>query len=175
MSMKSTQNHYGTVAICIHWMSALLIIVLLASGIRADGAEDAATKVPFLRVHVALGVTILVLTLVRIGWWWRADKKPASIPMPKLQDRLSRAVHVLFYIVILGMASSGVGMLILSGAGSIIYGGVAENLPNFWDYAPKTPHAIGAKFMIVLLVLHAGAAIYHQFFVKDGLLKRMWF
>ena len=82
---------------------------------------------------------------------------------------------MLFYIVILGMAASGIGMLVLSGAGLIIFGGPAESLPNFWDYAPRTPHGLGAKFMIGLLVLHAGAALYHQFFIKDGLLKRMWF
>ena len=132
-------------------------------------------KVPFLRAHVALGITVLILTLIRIAWWWRVDKKPAVASMPELQSRLSHAVHVLFYIVIPGMGASGVGMLILSGAGTIIYGGAAENLPDFWDYLPRTPHAIDAKLMLGLFVVHAGAAIYHQFFVKDGLMRRMWF
>ncbi len=175
MPVKSTLDRYGRVAVCIHWVSAILIIILFGSGLRADGAENAITKISVLRVHVALGVTILLLTLLRIGWWWRVDTKPAAPPMPGIQHRLSHAVHVLFYIVILGMAASGVGMLVLSGAGSIIYGGAADNLPNFWDYAPRTPHAIGAKIMFGLFVLHAGAALYHQFFIKDGLLKRMWF
>lgn len=175
MPVKSTSDHYGSVATIIHWVSALLILILLGSGIRADGTEDALAKVSILRVHVPLGIAILVLTLIRIGWWWMADNKPTALPMPRWQDRFSRTVHVLFYVVILGMGASGVGMLILSGAGAIIFGGPAESLPNFWDYAPRTPHALGAKFMLGLLVLHAGAALYHHFFIKDGLLKRMWF
>lgn len=175
MSLKSTHDRYGKVAVGIHWLSALAIVALLGSGIRADGATEAAEKIPFLRVHVALGITILVLTLCRIGWWWRADRKPTPLSMPALQGFVSRAVHVLFYIVILGMAASGIGLLVISGAGAIIYGGDASLLPDFWDYPPRTPHGIGAKIMIALFVLHAGAALYHQFVVKDGLLKRMWF
>ena len=64
--------------------------------------EDAAAKAAVLRVHVPLGVTILLLTLARIGWWFFADKKPAPVPMPRWQDRLARTVHVLFYVVISG-------------------------------------------------------------------------
>ena len=175
MTAKSTTNHYGTVAVTLHWLSALLILVLIGSGFRAGGMEEAAAKASILQVHVPLGVTILLLTLARIAWWLFADKKPASVSMPRWQDRASRAIHILFYVVILGMTASGIGMMILSGAGPIIFGGDAATLPDFWDYLPRTPHGIGARAIIALLVLHAGAALYHHFFKKDGLLGRMWF
>lgn len=175
MSSKSTEDHYGTVAVTIHWLSAFTIFALLGSGLQADGAEDPHAKAALLRLHVPLGATILVLTLGRIGWWFFADTKPASIPMPSWQDRASRAVHILFYVAILGMAASGIGMIVLSGAAPIIFGGDAAGLPDFWDYLPRTPHSIGARFVLALLVVHAGAALYHHFFKKDGLLRRMWY
>lgn len=176
MSMKSSNNHYGTVAVTIHWLSALLIFVLIGSGFRAGGMEDAAAaKVAILQVHVPLGVTILLLTLARIIWWIFADTKPGSVPMPRWQDRLSRAVHFLFYVVILGMAASGISMMIFSGAGPIIFGGSSQTLPDFWDFLPRVPHGIGARVMIALLVVHAGAALHHHFLKRDGLLLRMWF
>ena len=175
MTLKSSANRYGTVAVVIHWLSALLILALIGSGFRAGQFEDAATKAAILRVHVPIGITILLLTLLRIGWWAFADNKPAPVPMPNWQDRTSRAIHALFYVVILGMTASGVGMMILSGAGPILFGGSTEPLPDFWDYKPRVPHGIGARVMIALFVSHAGAALYHHFFQRDGLLHRMWF
>ncbi len=174
MAVKSSPTHYGTVAVTIHWLSALFIVMLIGSGFRAAGFEDSVAKAGILQFHVPFGVTILLLTLGRIGWWWFADKKPTSAPMPNWQDRSARAVHFLFYVVILGMTASGIGMMVLSGAGPIIFGGDAALLPDFWDYLPRTPHGIGARALIALFVLHAGAALYHHFFKKDGLLGRMW-
>ncbi|MDE1467932.1 cytochrome b [Aurantiacibacter sp. D1-12] len=175
MPSKSTATHYGNAAVTIHWLTAILIIALIGSGFNAGDAENAAAKAAFLRVHIPLGVTVLVLTVVRILWWFFADKKPDPLPMPVWQDRMARAVHLLFYIVILGMAASGVGMMVLSGAGPIIFGGSESALPDFWDFKPRFPHGIGGRLILALFVFHAGAALYHQFVKRDGLLGRMWF
>ncbi|MCY3768017.1 MAG: cytochrome b/b6 domain-containing protein [Gammaproteobacteria bacterium] len=91
------------------------------------------------------------------------------------QDRASRIVHCLFYVVILGMAASGIGMMVLSGAAPIIFGGSTETLPDFWEFRPRVPHGIGARILILLFVLHAGAALHHHFSRHDGLLARMWY
>jgi len=175
MPLKSSSDKYGSVAVTLHWLSALLILALIVSGFRGSGIEDPAAKAAILRVHVPIGVAILLLTLARIGWWLFADRKPSSVPMANWQNRISRGVHVLFYVVILGMTASGIGMLVLSGAGPIIFGGATNSLPDFWDFLPRIPHGIGARLIIALLVLHAGAALYHQFFKRDGLLRRMWY
>lgn len=175
MTLKSSSDRYGTVAVAIHWLSALLILGLIGSGFRAGGIEDATAKAAILRVHVPVGVAVLLLTLARVGWWLLADSKPVSVPMPSWQDRISRATHLLFYVVILGMAASGIGMMILSGAGPILFGGATEALPDFRDFKPRVPHGIGARVMIALLVAHAGAALYHHFLKRDGVLARMWF
>ncbi len=163
MGIKSTDSRYGKVAVTLHWLTALLIFALLASGFQAGAAPESTAKSAFLRLHVPLGATILLLTLTRIGWWLFADTKPASIQMPSWQDRASRAVHTLFYIVILGMAASGIGMIVLSGAGPIIFGIERSALPDFWDYLPRRPHGLGARLMVALVVFHVGAALYHQF------------
>ena len=176
MSAKSTKTQYGTVAVTIHWLSALLIIVLLGSGFRAAGTVDSAAKAQLLGLHAPVGIVILLLTLARVGWWWFRDQKTEPLAnMAPWQDRAARAVHVLFYVVILGMAASGIGMLALSGAGAILFGGAEGQLPDFWNYKPRTPHGIGARIMIALLIIHTGAALHHHFIRKDGLLRRMWF
>ena len=173
---KSTPNKYGSVAVTIHWLTVLLIVGLLISGNRLDGMTDSAAKAQLLMIHAPVGVLIGLLTVLRIFWWWRFDKKPEPAgTTPAWQERAAQGVHVLFYVVILGMAASGVGMMVLSGAGEIVFGGAPGSLPDFGGYAPRMPHGIGAKVMFALLIVHAGAALYHHFFLKDKLLRRMWY
>ena len=173
---KSTPKKYGAVAVTVHWLTALLIAGLLISGNRMDGMADSAAKAQLLMIHAPVGVLIGLLTLFRIFWWWRFDSKPEPVgTTPAWQERAAQGVHVLFYVVILGMAASGIGMMVLSGAGDIVFGGASGPLPDFGNYAPRAPHGIGARVMIALLVLHAGAALYHHFFLKDGLIGRMWY
>ena len=174
MSLKSTNSSYGPVAVTIHWISAVLIIALLGLGFRASDAADPEAKASILQIHATLGIAILLLTIGRIVWW-RLDRKPAPVGgSPAWQDLSARAVHLLFYIVILGMAASGIGMFVLSGAGPVVFGGEGT-LPDFTHYLPRVPHGLGARAMVVLLVLHAGAALYHHFVKRDATLRRMWF
>jgi len=175
VAFKSSPNHYGTVAVSIHWVTAVLILVLIVSGFRAAGTMDPAAKAAILRVHVPIAIGVLALTILRIVWW-AFDRKPEPVAgSPHWQERTARMVHVLLYVVILGMIASGIGMIALSGAAPIIFGGEGALLPDFWKYPPRVPHGIGAWLLLGLLVLHVGAALYHHFVRRDGLLWRMWF
>jgi cytochrome b561 len=174
--LKSSADRYGAMVVSIHWLSALLIVILIASGFRAANTVDPAAKATILRVHAPIAITVLALTVLRIGWWWGFDRKPNPIAgSPHWQERTAQAVHLLFYVVILGMIASGIGMMALSGAAPMIFGGEGALLPDFWKYPPRLPHGIGARLLLALVVLHAGAALYHQFVRRDRLLRRMWF
>jgi cytochrome b561 len=119
---------------------------------------------------------VLVLTVIRVVWWWGFDRKPNPVAgSPRWQERTAQAVHVLFYVVILGMIASGVGMMVLSGAMPTIFGGEGSLLPDFRRYPPRVAHGIGARVLLALLALHVGSALYHHFGRRDGLLGRMWF
>lgn len=174
MHWKSSMHRYGAVAIAMHWATALALVGLLASGLRAAGMDDQAAKLPLLRIHAAMGVSVLGLTLLRLCWWWLADRKPADpAGTPRWQARAAHVVHGLFYVVILGMGASGVGMIALSGAGGILTGASQVPLPDFHAYPPRVPHGIGGTLLIALILLHVAAALYHQFVRRDRLLTRM--
>ena len=176
MAMMENANRYSRTAVSIHWITAFLIVALLISGNRIEAMEENGPKAQLLMIHAPIGILVGVLTLFRIVWWMRFDTRPEPVETaPMWQERLARGVHVLFYILILGMITSGMGMMVLSGAGEILFGGVDRPLPDFEAFLPRVPHGIGAKVIVGLLVLHAGAAMYHHFGLKDGLLKRMWF
>lgn len=174
--MKSTRTRYGSVAVTIHWLSALLILAMLGSGFTAASQTDSVAKESILTFHVSAGVLVLVLTLLRLLWWWRVDQKPDPVSGdPAWQTRSAKAIHVLFYVVILGMVASGIGIVALSGAAAILFGTTAGPLPEFSQFLPRGPHGLGARLMLALFVMHAGAALYHQFIKKDGLIWRMWY
>ncbi|MCP3367917.1 cytochrome b [Bradyrhizobium cajani] len=174
--LKSRPNRYGAVAVSIHWLSALLIVALLGSGFRAATAVEAAVKAGILRFHIPIAIIVVLLTFVRIVWWWWFDRRPLPVQgSADWQERIAGWVHVAFYVVIFGMVASGIGMMILSGAGPAVFGATGAALPNFTDYPPRAPHGLGAFILVALLVLHAGAALYHQFVRGDGLLRRMWY
>lgn len=174
MRLKSTPERYGTVAIAIHWATALAIFGLLASGFRAADMIDLSAKASLLRIHAVMGVSVLALTLLRLAWWWLADRKPADpAGTPLLQARAARIVHGLFYLVIIVMAASGIGMIALSGAGTVLFGVADVPMPDFTRYPPRVPHGIGANLLVTLILLHVGAALYHQLVLRDRLLARM--
>ncbi len=176
MALKSSPDHYGTMAVSIHWLTVVLIVVLVGSGFRAANTADLAAKAAILRLHVPIAVGVLALTILRIVWWWGFDRKPSPIAgSPHWPESAAQVVHVLFYVVLLGLIASGVGMMALSGAAPIIFGGESALLPDFWKYPPRLPHGIGARLLLAMLALHVGAALYHHFARRDGLLRRIWF
>lgn len=171
MALKSSADRYGNVAIAIHWVSAVALIMLYVAGLMADDAAEAA-RAPILRVHVVLGVTVLALTLLRIVWWIVADKRPQPPPgEPGWRHMAARLTHLALYVVILVMAASGITTLILSGAIPALMAGTA--LPAFEGLAPRMVHGLLANVIVALVVVHTGAALYHQFVVRDRLLARM--
>lgn len=172
MPMKSSISRYGSVSIMFHWLSAVTIFALLVLGFRAAGSEDPGAKAALLRLHVPLGFFVLAITVLRLVWW-TLDRKPRRAEAPRWQALAERAVHSLLYATIALMGTSGIGMIALSGAGPILFGGSSERLPNFSNYAPRVPHALGAFVLLGLVTVHVAAALYHQFVKRDRLLARM--
>lgn len=172
MSLKSTSSHYGSVAIAIHWTSAAAILFTFAAGLTAANIGDPARVAPILLVHITLGASVLLLTLLRILWWILADRHPRpTTGQPAWQPVLASIVHTAIYVVILLMASSGIATIVLSGALPLLLAGAPP--PDLSELAPRLAHGALARLLLALLVLHIVAAFYHQFVRGDRLLGRM--
>lgn len=174
MGWKSDGRRYGAVAMAMHWVSAAAVFGLLASGLIMDDMADQAAKTNILRLHVSIGVAVVLLMLLRIGWWAFADRKPAEpAGQPRWQAAAARLVHRLFYFVVIVLGASGIAMIALSGAGYILFAGAPGPLPDFELLPPRTAHGLAAWTLIALIAAHVGAALYHQFVRGDRLLGRM--
>ncbi|HID67476.1 MAG TPA: cytochrome b [Roseibacterium sp.] len=174
MATKSSDAGYGSIAILIHWVSAILILVLIGSGFRSGFSDDTAAKLAILKVHIPVAILVLLLTIARLIWWWKADKKPAPLgTSPAWQEGIATWIHRALYLLVFVLLGSGISLSIISDVPDAVFGTAA--LPELQDYAPRQVHGIAARVMAGLVALHGLAALYHHFGKRDRTLRRMWF
>ncbi|MFN3517252.1 MAG: cytochrome b [Novosphingobium sp.] len=179
MSDTSAAARYSRGAIALHWIMAALIVL---NFVLAEIAEDAskAERSILMGNHKAIGITILLLTLVRIGWRLAHPAPPPLATVKAWDAALSKVVHGLFYVLMLAIPLAGWAASSAWGNGAPInmFGILAmpalpvehgkEAAGLFGDI-----HETAAKLMFVLFLLHVGAALKHQFIDKDGTVRRM--
>jgi cytochrome b561 len=171
-------TRYHPALVTLHWLLALLIVVMLCVGwlVLDDMSNTDPAKLNILELHMAVGMTILLLILIRALTRWRTQKPENAQTGYPLLDRLGRIVHYSFYVVVIVMALSGLSTAIVTGLNRSVFQRDGEPLPaNFDDYPTFNVHSFFATVLAILIVLHIAAALYHQFIRKDRLLSRMWF
>jgi len=98
---------------------------------------------------------------------------PADVGSPIL-NLLAKTVHFLLYLVLIGLAVSGLGLFQMANLPSV-FSGAAPYPGDFFQYLPRLGHGLISWLLLGLIALHVGAAMYHQFLRRDNLLGRMWF
>lgn len=169
-------KRYHPALVALHWVSALLILFTLLAGLGALGdLPNTPEKAPLLATHMTMGLLILALTVVRLIIRFTTRKPAPATAGHPLLDKIGVLTHWLLYLGALGMGISGLGIAAQSGIFPLL-GGQAVPLPaDFTIYPPRIGHGLVARLLLALIALHIGAALYHQFIRKDGLLGRMWF
>ena len=176
---------YTRVAIAFHWAIAALVLALLGIGLAMTHADLAPMRrFQLYQWHKSVGLTVLVLSLLRLGW--RAFHRPPPLPaaMPALERGAAHLAHAVLYALIIAMPLVGWALVSASpfNIPTVLYGVVpwphlpiVTDLPNkaAVEAGLKLVHASGAWFLIALLVLHAGAALRHHFVLRDDTLRRM--
>jgi cytochrome b561 len=90
-------------------------------------------------------------------------------------DMLGKFVHYALYLLVFLMSISGMSLSIQAGLPSIVFGGSGILPADFYDFAARMLHGFIAPALVLLVLLHVGAAFYHQLALKDNLLSRMWY
>jgi cytochrome b561 len=173
-----TVVRYHSLLAALHWIVAVLIVGMLAFGFfwLAPMANVDPHKIGALQWHMAIGMLIFTLTIVRlIVRVATAKPGPAWSGFPVL-DRVTRVFHYSLYLLIVLMAASGMTTAVVAGLNRIVFQASGEPLPPaFASYPSFVIHAGGAFILVGLIGVHVVAALYHQFVRKDRLLSRMWF
>jgi cytochrome b561 len=170
-------HRYTLPAIALHWLLALGIVASFGVGIYMVDLPLSPDKLKLYNWHKWAGVTILVLSALRL-LWRLTHRPPPEPPMPTWQRRAAQATHVLLYVLFFAVPL--VGWAFSSAAGfPVVWFGVLP-LPDFVPVdkalaaAIKPWHERLAWLMALLVLLHLAAALKHQFIDRDGLIGRMW-
>lgn len=175
MRLKNTDTHFGLVAILLHWVMAILIIGLLASGLYMVGLPISLQKLKLYGWHKEYGLLVLGLVIVRLGW--RLLNTTPLLSLPWWERLTAHLVHWAFYGFMLAMPISG--WLITSAAGLPASFFNLFTLPNL--IAPNKEllpvfeiiHQWLGYALLATIVLHSLAALKHHFINKDDILRRM--
>ncbi|OSZ72552.1 hypothetical protein CAP39_04285 [Sphingomonas sp. IBVSS1] len=170
-------SRYSKGAIILHWLMAVMIIGNLAGGFMHDFVPtEGGQRALVMGLHKSFGLTIIALTLLRIGW--RVANPPPAFPhyFTGGERLLAKAAHGAFYLLMLAIPVSGWVMadrntrpLSFFGALDVPKFGVAKPIA---DAAHELHETLG-WVMLALLALHIIGLLKHLVLDRDNLLVRM--
>jgi cytochrome b561/polyisoprenoid-binding protein YceI len=176
MAWRNTSERWGALARLFHWA---IVLMLLGQFIMAELAEDlplGMEKIALLARHKSVGITILLLAVLRLGW--RAlnptPRAPAGAPW---EHALARGAHVALYGLLFAMPLSG--WMMSSAKNYPVSWFNLLPLPNLvpvsesiYEFMHET-HELLATALLVIAATHVLGALRHHFIRKDDVLKRM--
>ncbi len=176
MTVRNSPARYGSVAQALHWVIVGLVILQFTLAKIADNLPLGPDKVGTMARHKSVGITILVLAILRLTWRW-FDPPPPLPPMPRWQALASRVSHASLYLLLFAMPLTGWMM------------SSASNYPVSWFGFFQLPDLVGPdhdlketleevhetlfNILAAIAGLHIAAALKHQFLDRNGLLFRM--
>lgn len=159
----------------LHWVLAICILAMLFIGVGMVSTIKPA-YLTLVSIHKPLGITILLLAVLRLVVRWRcgAPALPADMPEPmKLAARLS---HILFYLLMIAMPLIGWGMLSAADYPVVVAGlqlpAILPPNPGLHSVLWKT-HQFLAFCFFALILLHLAAAMFHALVRRDGVFEAM--
>jgi len=176
----SISTRYHPVSRALHWVIAGLIVVqfvLAKLAERAENSDAAIAQLALLANHKSIGISILVLVIVRLLWRWRTPPPALPAAMQRWQVLASTISHWGLYGLIVLLPVSG-WLMSSASAYSVSWFNVFQ-LPDFVPPDPqlkeifKDVHELMTKVLLALAALHLLAAIKHHFVDKDDVLRRM--
>jgi cytochrome b561 len=181
--MQQPVSQYDVLSRAFHWLTAIVVTIAFVLGpggfgrLMHEGVDPA--TVSSIVWHETLGISVLVLTLLRLVWVALRPAAPRP-PMAKWMDVSSKLAHFALWALLLVLPVTA--LLALGGEGHplTLLGGVRiDQLPWIADSAVAgmfdwgDVHKFLGDAIMWLAGLHAVAAIFHHVALKDGVLSSM--
>lgn len=163
----------------LHWLMAIGILGAFALGAYVARMQVGLGNLWLFGVHKTLGISLLTLALLRLGWHLLYPP-PEPLPgPPPWQMRLARYTHRALYLLMLAVPLSGWAYASATGLDVLIFNRVV--LPGIapvseaWENGLLLVHRILTWTLIALVCLHVAGALKRSFVDRDGTLSRMIF
>ena len=175
MQPAETQGlRHDPTTVALHWITALLVVVLWTIGQTVDFTPNGALRIDYRSVHITCGVILAVVLVARLTW--RLTRRQSLPPIDRgLMLFIARVTHWLLYALLL--VTVGLGIAYLWVRGDSIF-----NLFKVPAYDPGNKalvkqvgewHALAANTILIVAGLHAAAALFHHFVLRDATLRQM--
>lgn len=175
--MAQSGTRFSKLSIALHWLMLVLMVAVYATiELREIYPKGSDPREALKMWHFMLGLSILVLVLVRIAARFMQAAPAIVPPLPRMQELAAKAMHLLLYVLMIGMPLAG--WLILSAAGKPVPFFGLELPPLIGENKDlagqiKELHETFGEVGYYLIGLHAAAALFHHYVQKDNTLVRM--
>lgn len=170
-------GRFDKVTIWLHWTTLLLIVVMFASAFARERASDGDSAAYLLTLHRSTGVTLWLLTLVRLIWRVTGGRSP-PLPArtPTLQRWAARLTEYGLFLLLVIQPITGFVQSIARGKPFTLFGlsfpaviARDRDLTHFF----ASLHTDGALLLLGLIAVHSMAALLHHFILRDDVLRAM--
>lgn len=177
----STSDRYGVVARLLHWVLAAALVALFALGLYMHELPFSPQRLKLYNWHKWAGMTVLVLSFLRLAWRWKAGAPPlpaaVAARMPVWQQWAHHGTHFLLYALFFAVPLAGWAYSSAAGFPVVWFGvlPLPDWVPVDKDLATalKEVHKLCSFALAGLVLLHVAAVVKHQWIDRDGLLDRM--
>jgi superoxide oxidase len=174
---EPSRPSFDTVTITVHWISLLLVLAMIGTGLLYGLVENRPWAPPLLWVHRSLGVILWAITVVRLAWRLTRARIPGfPTSMTRLQRLAARASEYGLYGLLLTQPVTGLAQTLWRGAPFELLAWTVPSLASkHFGYVVLfyAVHKVGAWCLIGLVSLHAAAALFHHFVRRDDVLEAM--
>ena len=183
LPVRDLPSRYGAVAMTLHWLIAAAIITNIVLVLAAPEGRNP-THQAMMSVHMALGLTVLVLSIVRVAWRYLNPVPPPPLGLTRWIHVSGMAMQHLLYVLMIAIPLAGWLMVSASHFSPSWFGFFAwPALPGFagldkaasheWHETFESIHVVLGWAMIVLVPCHIAAGLYHHIVRRDNVLLRM--
>jgi cytochrome b561 len=177
MALRNTTRRWGAIAQTFHWVIVALVIVQVTLAEMADDLPNGMRKLTLLARHKSVGITILMLVILRLGWRSLNPHPPLPDNLKPYERKVAHFTHAALYTLLFAVPLSGWMMSSARGFPVSWFGffQLPDLVPKsrpLYDALLVTHHTL-AWTLIGVIVLHVAGALKHHFWHKDDVLRRM--
>lgn len=178
----NTNTNWGWPAILLHWLGAILILLLLGHGWwMTHLAPRGPVRLEHYAGHAALGYDLLVLLVLRLLWRWTHAVPDLPVGMPRWEEISAKATYVGMYLLM--FATTAVGWALVGTMRAPLSKDLLGiSFPLIYQSQERAMHRLLedthkwlSYVLLALVVIHFVAALRHHFIKRTDVLRRMWF
>jgi len=168
-------KRYSTTMVVLHWLIAIFILgaIFMGAFILDEMDSEHPQKIILLKLHVIVGIGILVLTLMRL---YKRFTTPQPAPLAGsgfLMEKFATGIHYLLYLFTVLTVLAGITLAISANLQVVLLDHIGQLPRDYEEFLAHEVHEVFAELLLLTILLHVAGALYHQFILKDGLLSRM--